>query len=53
MRMAVDLGAGVTCMVDLRLETALRQSSLPKRGSAVRLAVDPANVIVFAATGGA
>lgn len=52
-RMAVDLGAGVTCMVDLRLEKALRQSSLPESGSPVSLAIDPANVIVFAAAEGA
>ena len=48
-RMAVTLSGGVTCMVDLRLDSALRQSSLPEAGSSVSLAVDPANVIVFAA----
>jgi len=50
-RMAVGLGAGLTCTVDLRLDTALRHSSLPEAGSSVSLAVDPANVIVFAAGG--
>jgi ABC-type Fe3+/spermidine/putrescine transport system ATPase subunit len=50
-RMAVTLGAGVTCIVDLRLDSALGQSSLPEAGSSVTLVVDPANVIVFAAGG--
>jgi len=48
-RMAVTLDAGVTCMVDLRLDSALGQSSLPEAGSSITLVVDPANVIVFAA----
>jgi len=48
-RMTVTLDAGVTCMVDLRLDSALGQSSLPEAGSSITLVVDPANVIVFAA----
>jgi len=52
-RMAVTLSAGVTCLVDLRLDSALGQSRLPATGSSVTLAVDPANVIVFAARGSA
>ena len=52
-RLAVTVGEGVTCMVDLRLDTALGQSSLPEAGSSVTLAVDPANVTVFAAGGAA
>ena len=51
-RMAVNLGAGATCTVDLRLDSALGQKSLPEAGSAVTLAVDPANVIVFAGSDG-
>ncbi len=50
-RMTVTLDAGVTCMVDLRLDSALGQSSLPEAGSSITLVVDPANVIVFAAAG--
>jgi len=52
-RVAISLGAGVTCTVDLRLDTTLRHSTLPEAGSSIRLAVDPANVIVFAAGGAA
>ncbi len=52
-RMAVTLGGGVACMVDLRLGSALGQSSLPEAGSSVTLVVDPANVIVFARPGAA
>jgi putative spermidine/putrescine transport system ATP-binding protein/spermidine/putrescine transport system ATP-binding protein len=50
-RMAVTLSGGVTCMVDLRLDSALGQTSLPETGSSITLVVDPANVIVFAAAG--
>ena len=50
-RMAVTLSAGETCTVDLRLDSTLQQSNLPEAGSSVNLAVDPANVIVFAAAG--
>jgi putative spermidine/putrescine transport system ATP-binding protein/spermidine/putrescine transport system ATP-binding protein len=49
-RLAVDLDQGVTCTVDLRLDTALGQSRLPAAGSSVALAFDPANVIVFEGT---
>jgi putative spermidine/putrescine transport system ATP-binding protein/spermidine/putrescine transport system ATP-binding protein len=47
-RVAVDLGEGVTFMVDQRLAATLGQSDLPDAGKAVNLAYDPANVIVFA-----
>ena len=46
-RVAVDLGEGVTFMVDQRLVATLGQSDLPDAGTAVDLAFDPANVIVF------
>jgi spermidine/putrescine ABC transporter ATP-binding subunit len=50
-RVAVDVGEGQTFLVDRRLETSIGASSLPAAGQAVRLAIDPTNVIVYADEG--
>ena len=47
-RVTVDLASGDTFMVDLMLPNTAAQSELPERGSAVTIAVDPANVNTFA-----